>query len=236
MKNKNMENKKESALKKKIRELKQTSRGKAILRLIKWCIFFFILFIFLAIASLITPKTKPDVKPNINNEVNEPTDKTEDDNWNEETLTIETIEKYQKNLSNIYDYKYEINIDKEKYIFTGTKTPKDNKGYKESSSGIIKYLVDNTGTYEETTTEKNIINNLYEGIEESYLDPIYILNILKTLEIKRDRECDCIDPVYKANDAKNIYRLRIINKEMTSISITALDFSYVYNLSFDNIK
>lgn len=84
----------------------------------------------------------------------------------------------------------------------------------------------------ETTTEKTLINNLYEGIEENYLNPIYILNIIKELEITRDRECDCIEPVYKANDSKNIYRITTSNQNITGIDITALDFSYIYNLDF----
>lgn len=230
--------KKESEFKKKINELKKTSRGKAILRLIKWCIFFTILFIFLAIASIVSPG-KNNLKPNVNNETQKPNPEEpieEKENQNEETLTLETINKYQDYLSNIYDYKYEITINNEKYIYNGTKSPEDNKGYKESSEGIIKYLVDSTGTYEETTTEKIPISNLYESLEENYLDPIYILNIIKDLEITRDRNCDCIYPVYKANDSKNIYRISIIDKKLTSISITALDFSYVYTLSFENVK
>ena len=200
-----MKNKKESALKQKIKELKKTNKGKAILRLIKWCIFFVILFIFLAIASLMSPKNTSIKKPN--NEINKPQEEIPKDNWNEETLTIETINEYQEKLNNDYDYKYEISINKEKYIFSGTKTNNINKGYKESNTGIIKYSIDSTGTYMETTTEKTLINNLYEGIEENYLNPIYILNIIKELEITRDREYDCIEPVYKANDSKNIYRI-----------------------------
>ena len=93
--------KKESALKKKIKELKKTSRGKAILRLIKWCIFFLVLFIFLAIASLTQPKNNIH-KPNLN-EPQEPSNvpsKEETDNWNNETLTIETINRFQNYLSN----------------------------------------------------------------------------------------------------------------------------------------
>lgn len=237
MKSEKMKEKKESNLKKKINELKKTNKGKAILRLIKWGIFFFILFIFLAVASLMSPQSKESQKPH--NNIKEPTDDNETidkDNWNEETLTIETISKYQEYLSNTYDYKCEISINKEKYIYSGTKTKSENKGFKESSSGIIKYLIDSTGSYEETTTEKKIINNLYEGIEENYLNPIYILNLIKSLEIIRDRECDCVYPVYKANDAKNIYRISVLNKEITNISITALDFSYLYTLSFENVK
>lgn len=225
-----MKNKKESALKQKIKELKKTNKGKAILRLIKWCIFFVILFIFLAIASLMSPKNTSIKKPN--NEINKPQEEIPKDNWNEETLTIETINEYQEKLNNDYDYKYEISINKEKYIFSGTKTNNINKGYKESSTGIIKYSIDSTGTYMETTTEKTLINNLYEGIEENYLNPIYILNIIKELEITRDRECDCIEPVYKANDSKNIYRITTSNQNITGINITALDFSYIYNLDF----
>lgn len=225
-----MKNKKESALKQKIKELKKTNKGKAILRLIKWCIFFVILFIFLAIASLMSPKNTSIKKPN--NEINKPQEEIPKDNWNEETLTIETINEYQEKLNNDYDYKYEISINKEKYIFSGTKTNNINKGYKESNTGIIKYSIDSTGTYMETTTEKTLINNLYEGIEENYLNPIYILNIIKELEITRDREYDCIEPVYKANDSKNIYRITTSNQNITGIDITALDFSYIYNLDF----
>lgn len=228
-----MKNKKESALKQKIKELKKTNKGKAILRLIKWCVFFVILFIFLAIASLMSPKNTSIKKPN--NEINKPQEEIPKDNWNEETLTIETINEYQEKLNNDYDYKYEISINKEKYIFSGTKTNNINKGYKESSTGIIKYSIDSTGTYMETTTEKTLINNLYEGIEENYLNPIYILNIIKELEITRDRECNCIEPVYKANDSKNIYRITTSNQNITGINITALDFSYIYNLDFKNI-
>lgn len=231
-----MKEKKENSIKKKINELKKTTKGKAILRLIKWGIFFLILFIFLAISSLMSPH-KEIQKPD--NNIKEPTSDNETidkDNWNEETLTIETITKYQEYLSNIYDYKYEISINKEKYIYSGTKTKITDRGFKESSNGIIKYLIDSTGTYEETTTEKIAINNLYEGIEENYLNPIYILNLIKNLEITRDHECDCTYPVYKANDIQNIYRISIINKEITSISITALDFSYLYTLNFENVK
>ena len=140
-----MKNKKESALKQKIKELKKTNKGKAILRLIKWCVFFVILFIFLAIASLMSPKNNSIKKPN--NEINKPQEEIPKDNWNEETLTIETINEYQEKLNNDYDYKYEISINKEKYIFSGTKTNNINKGYKESSTGIIKYSIDSTGTY-----------------------------------------------------------------------------------------
>lgn len=229
--------KKESALRKKINELKKTSKGKAILRLVKWCIFFVILFIFLIVSSTITPKNI--TKPNINNETKEPNvdNKVENDNnWNSETLSIETLNKYQEKLSNIYDYNYEVTINNTKYIFSGTKTPTENTGYKENSAGIIKYLIDNTGTYMVTTDNKIPIDNLYEGIEENNLNPIYILNILKELEIVRDKECDCIDEVYKANDSKNIYRINTMNEEITRISITALDFSYLYTMSFDNIK
>lgn len=230
--------KKESSFKKKINELKKTSRGKAILRLIKWCIFFIILFIFLAIASIINPPQN-NIKPNVNNETKEPNleeHPEEKDNWNDETLTIETITKYQSFLSNVYDYNYEITINKEKYVFSGTKTPKEDTGYKESNTGIIKYYIDSTGTYMETTTNKELISNLYEGLEENYLNPIYILNIVKELKITKDLEYDGTEVIYKASDSKNIYRITTLDKNITGISITALDFSYLYTLSFKNVK
>lgn len=229
---------KEGTIKFKIQELKKTSRGKAILRLIKWCIFFLILFIFLIIASLVSPKDKIQKSPvnNVNKEPIENNPEEKNETLNKETLNIEDITRFQNKLSNIFDYNYDIKINNEKYIFNGTKTKIENTGYKESSSGIIKYIIDSGGTYMETTTSKTPITNLYEGLEENYLDPIFVLNIIKDLAITRDYECDCIEPVYKANDSKNIYRLTTNDNELTSISITALDFSYKYTLSFSNIK
>lgn len=238
MKSENKKTKPESALKKKIKELKKTTKGKAILKLIKWSIFFIIIFIFLGVSALM-PKNNSPVKSNNKTEEKESINNAEtnkEDNWNLETLSLETINKYQEDLNNIYTYNYEITINNEKYIYSGTKTKIDNKGFKESRNGIIKYYIDNTGTYEETTTDKILINNLYEGLDENYLNPLYILNVIKALEITRDKECDCIEPVYKANDNKNIYRLNTSNKELISITITALDFSYNYSLTFDNIK
>lgn len=238
MKSENKKTKPESALKRKIKELKKTTKGKAILRLIKWSIFFIIIFIFLGISALM-PKKNNSLESNNKNAEKEPINNEEtnkEDNWSLDTLSLETLNKYQEDLNNIYDYNYEVTINNEKYIYSGTKTKIDNKGYKESKNGIIKYYIDNTGTYQETTTDKALINNLYEGLEENYLNPLYILDIIKTLEITRDTECDCIEPVYKANDSKNIYRLNTSNKELISITITALDFSYNYSLTFDNIK
>lgn len=202
--------KKESALKKGIKELKKTSRGKAILRLIKWFIFFIVLFIFIAISSTLTPK-KNDLKP-------------------KEDLPLKEEEQNNKldfNFKSSYSYKYEVNVKGEKYLFTGFKEGVTDEGYKESKEGILKYLIDDTGIYNVNGEEKSLIDNLYEGIDFNYLDPVYILTIIRNLEFITE------DNMYKASDKKNDYVITVNNKEITNISVKALDFSYVYNLSFN---
>ena len=164
---------KESFLKNKIKEMKKTAKGKAILKLIGWVIFFVLLLILCLIASLISPATKTAPLPSIDNEIN----------TQEQFDGKEHIRKLQYSLlMGNYDYNFDININNEKYLFEGNNTNNVNKGYKTTSLGIIKYYIDNTGIYREFNDVKTPIDNLYEGINANYLDLNY--NIRFYMEVK----------------------------------------------------
>lgn len=227
---------KESTLKKKIKEMKKTPKGVAILKLIGWGIFFFVIFVFCMIASLINPPKK------IENEKidNPPT------NQEEQNTVIDKEQEYIRLLENLktsnYDYEYKITINEETYIFNGSKENNIEKGYKESSIGIIKYYIDETGIYEELTTNKTPITNLYENISVSYLNLDYIISNLKDKVFINIETADFSYPTYYVKDEKNIYYISYKNtigeenNQVEGITIKSLDNTYTYELTYKNVR
>ncbi len=221
--------KKESELKKKIKELKSTSRGKAILRLIKWAIFFFFLFLFLIISAIIT-KTRPAVSPTITNKPDTP---IKEDTSNESKP--KSLSELATNLlKSTYDYNYEITISEDKYIYNGHKTLDFDTGYKETNDGIIKYYIDNTGTFKETTTEKIPLDNLYENLNIEYLTLESIFETFAKLEFTLNKEHDCQNDLYMASDNLNNYEYETNGEEILFIKIYNQDYNYY--LSFSEVK
>lgn len=216
--------KEKNKLKKKIKELKSTSRGQAIWRLIKWAIFFFALFIFLIISSLITANRQTKI-PSI-----------PDPPIKEETPVLPKI-KTLKELANTllkstYDYKYEINVNDELYIYNGHKDLTKEVGYKETSSGIIKYYKDETGTYQMLPNENIPLENLYENINSDYIDFEKILTILDNLEFTLNKTISPKTQIYESKDTINNYQYETDNTNLLMIKI--FNDNYSYNLVFSN--
>lgn len=226
--------KRESVLKNKIKEMKKTSRGKAILKLIGWVIFFFIIFIFCVVASLIkTPNSeKANNRANVQDVIEQAT--------GDENITIPML--LEELLISNYNYEYKITINDATYIFNGKKENNIEQGYKESSNGIIKYYIDDTGIYQETTNEKILIIDLYENIDATYLNLSNIITTIENLELSDTEALEVLYPTYYAKDNVNSYYVSFVlrvseeNNHVKSIIIKALDNSYEYNLNFDNIE
>ena len=228
--------KKENKLKKKINELKKTNQGKAILKLIRWSIFFAILFIVLIISSFIKP-------PINNNSNNDNLENTSPDNTNDEkieehlsSLTLNNIKNTLLNGS--YTYNYDITLNNNKYIFNGTKNKDYESGYKETSAGVIKYFIDSTGIYEEKLNTKIPLDNLYEDLDKNYLNLENLLNTISGLDMTlKDSSSDLI---YENNSDNIIYNI-VINKDkiIKSINISKTNdelLNYQYFLVFTNIE
>lgn len=216
--------KEKNKLKKKIKELKSTSRGQAIWRLIKWAIFFFALFIFLIISSLITANRQTKI-PSI-----------PDPPIKEETPVppkIKTLKELANTLlKSTYDYKYEINVNDELYIYNGHKDLTKEVGYKETSSGIIKYYKDETGTYQMLPNENIPLENLYENINSDYIDVEKILIISDKLEFTLNKTISSKTQIYESKDTINNYQYETDNTNLLMIKI--FNDNYSYNLVFSN--
>lgn len=217
-------NKEESAFKKKIKELKSTTRGKAILKLIRWGIFFLCLFIFCIIASLISSKTPPAETPN------KPAEKNE-------FSESEKLSKLEKDLANSsFDYEYNITINNEKIVFKGTKTNEKDSGYKNTNAGSIVYTIDKTGTYEEKVNERIPLTNLYEGLNAEYFDINKLINITNKISFTRNTECDCAYPVYDGTLNGITYTLSLNTEETFISGINIKTENAIYDFNFSNVK
>lgn len=214
-------NKNESSLKKKINEMKKTSKGSAILKLIGWIVFFFALLIFCGISSIIT-KNMPESKKNstTNTPINKPID-----NPTKPSNTKSIKDYFQKLLNNDYSYNFEITSHDVKYIFKGTKENNIDTGYKETPNGIIKHSIENENTYEELVDSKVPITNLYENLEPKILNISTLIEVLNNLTFEKN------DSTFKSKDIVNDYIITVNENNIVNIFITSAD--YEYNLNFD---
>ncbi len=220
-----------SQLKTQIKELKKTSKGQAILKLIYWIIFFIVIIVFCLIVSLISPqKINENEKqtPPIEEQIKEEPEYI----LPSEALTLDTyLNAKNKLISKEYNYNYEIVIDNIKYIYNGTKNELMDTGYKESPTGTIKYYIDTTGTYQETTTEKTPIINLYENIDVTYLNLNFLDNLISTLEFKLNHTSD--NYLYELSKDNINYQIELENTTYNLKFISIIGPNYNYKLTFN---
>lgn len=226
------EKKKENKLKTQIKKMKETSRGKAILKLIYWGIFFLFIFIFCIISSVIVGSQN-----NLNTDTKKPTESVK------EPVVEKADASYVKSLlteleSSNYDFEYKITMGDNIYKYNGKKENNFIEGYKETSEKTIKYFIDETGIYEETTNSKVLIDNLYEGLNSEYFDIQKLNNILNTKDLK-EYPSNCIDSCPMFFNSENI-KVELLtekkesNNKISSISIEDEGISYYFK--FKNVR
>lgn len=200
--------------------LKKTPRGQAYLKLIYWGIFFLILFIILAFSIAFNNNTSQE--NNTQEPITEPPTEIK-----EEPITLGEME--NNLLNSTYTYKYNILINDITYLFEGTKYNTYEEGYK-TSSNIIKYYIDNTGTYQVIEDTRIPITNLYEGLDPNLFNIEYLFNIINNLNLTRSSN------TYSALDEYYEYKLNINDEQITSIIVTSIDKTISYDLNFANIE
>ncbi len=217
------------------KKMKETPKGRAYLKLIYWGIFFVALFIFLIVSSMITSNYQdPQSYEDDSAEETKVPDKTE--------LNLEAILDMQQDLLNgTYHYKYYVENSSGSYLFDGTKYENYEEGYKnynnESGNGVIKYYKDSTGIYQVNGEEKVLSDEIYQNIEEKYLELSYLFDIMKELELQKDTG-NYGYPVYYAVDSYYRYTINISKDEtkITDISVVSLDGTVSYLLTFSNLE
>lgn len=180
---------------------------------------FWVLFIVIVLVFLSTGDTS---------EEDSTTDNTTSD------ITSDTIsyeDRWENLLEENYKYKYIIKTDSNTYIYEGYKCLKEEYGYKESSDGIIKYYVDESGTYSLVMGQEEVLDNLYEEDYFLYLDLSYLYDEIKDYSYLTEENDDITTLTYTLSDKK----ITIIydTDNITNINIESGVDSYT--LEFTNI-
>lgn len=206
-------------------ELNKTSKGKAILRLCKWLIFFLCLFIFLAICSVISNN------PNNANKTPNPSSIGAD------VLNFQASNSlFQKMRSKDFSYRVKIKSDGNYYQFTGKRTLTEEIGYKESNFGILKYAINNDGIFEDNLNGRIPISNLYENLKTEYLIWHELFTILGNMEYNLVDKSTKNTYVYNQKNGVLSFEITIEKKLVTNIKISktnsGLD-NYEYDFSLE---
>ncbi|MCM1053410.1 MAG: hypothetical protein NC483_05505 [Ruminococcus sp.] len=228
--------KNEKGLKNKINELKKTTKGQAILKLFRWLIFFIALFIFILIASLISGKEPQNNNQPINNPQDEIKDNDvldnniNDDNPNSNILTEAKIQELINNLKENFNYKIEIKINNDIYLFDGHKNREGDNGYKETKDGIIKYIIDSTGIYSENLIGREPITNLYEGLNEQYMnwDNFFKFINMEYVLVEKNvyHMASEVTDIYLTIQDNNITNIKIISKSNIDGITSSYDYTF----------
>ncbi len=214
-------------------EMKKTPKGKAILKLIYWGIFFIVLFSFLFIASSLSSNYE------INN--NYENNDSEVNKEEEKEIIPKTIKEMEEDLINkTYKYTYDIRVINNTYLLEGTKYVDHIEGYKSSNYNgnyeVIKYYLDESGIYEVVDKNLVLIEDFYQDINKDFLNLPNLFTIINKLTLTLDEQ-NYGYPVYSAQDEYYTYTLNI-NKDknaITDISIVSIDGSITYLYTFSNI-
>lgn len=183
-----------------------TPRGRAALKLGVYGIIVLVLLIIIAISNSNAPK-----EYNVNYKSNKKT--------YEECL--------QDLKNNNYDYEFKITGENVNIIFKGQRDGNYENGYKEDSSGVIKYSIEQDTIYQVNLEEKILIDNLYENINKDYLDADFIISLIE-------------DKEYIKEEGKYSYILDditiniIFDKEYIQ-SINFIKDGLFYDLKFSNV-
>ncbi len=162
-------------------EFWQTPRGKAIIKLGLWGIFFLVLFILIGLE-----------KP-INNEINN----------NEETEVKQFVLYYdmlEEIKQNNYKYKYSIKINDLNYILEGSKNGLIEEGLLESNNNIFKYYIDSNGIYKVNLDQKEKIDKLDNNIDDNIININNLLEMIKDIDYKVEKEDEIRNIIYDSSD------------------------------------
>ena len=202
----------------------QTDRGKALIKLLLWMVFIVIL-IALAIVS----------ERNGNSEildVDKPENNATDTPREPENVEYEAYNTMITNLlANNYEYEYLITTATDSIILTGFKNPDKEIGFKETSSGITKYFIDSTGTYELNMNTSSIIDNLYSEFDSSYLNLELLFNNLNEYLYNTEENVGIRTITYD----KDGFQVTVTTDTKNITNVLVMTDTTTYDLNFKNI-
>lgn len=200
-----------------------TTQGKATIKFGAWMIF---------IIGIIALSLFSNNKNDDNSSKNNVSKKDQE----QEIYNFETYEKMQTTLLNSkYDYKYVITKKDDNSlvaIYSGSKNNNEDKGFLETSEGIIKYSI-KAGIVNKVVLDKEEpLENLYNNINESFLKLDVLFTNLKEYLYNVEKNENKRNITYNKEGYKVTVKTDLNN--ITNILITTDELSY--DLEFTNIS
>lgn len=196
-------------------------RWHSLMVLIIWIIVLLFLSFVVSIVNIFTkPIQQPEVKQ-------------------EEVKTISYSDKWSYLLNDNYAYTYLIKKDNETIKFNGEKHDSVITGYREKIDGIIKYTIKDEIVYETFLDKMAVIDNLYENVLETFLNPALLYDLIKEIPANNYDVIENNDiTTYEYNSTLDNIPLNII-VTTNKTEITNVDITYqneIYNLEYSLIN
>lgn len=202
----------------------QTDRGKALIKLLLWMVFIIILIVLAIVSERNGNSEILDVDKPENNATDTPSEP--------ENVEYEAYNTMITNLlANNYEYEYLITTATDSIILTGFKNPDKEIGFKETSSGITKYFIDSTGTYELNMNTYSIIDNLYSEFDSSYLNLELLFNNLSEYLYNAEENVGIRTITYD----KDGFQVTVTTDTKNITNVLVMTDTTTYDLNFKNI-
>lgn len=202
----------------------QTDRGKALIKLLLWMVFIVILIVLVIVSERNANSEILDVDKPENNATDTPSEP--------ENVEYEAYNTMITNLlANNYEYEYLITTATDSIILTGFKNPDKEIGFKETSSGITKYFIDSTGTYELNMNTYSIIDNLYSEFDSSYLNLELLFNNLSEYLYNTEENVGIRTITYD----KDGFQVTVTTDTKNITNVLVMTDTTTYDLNFKNI-
>ena len=202
----------------------QTDRDKALIKLLLWMVFIVILIVLVIVSERNANSEILDVDKPENNVTDTPSEP--------ENVEYEAYNTMITNLlANNYEYEYLITTATDSIILTGFKNPDKEIGFKETSSGITKYFIDSTGTYELNMNTSSIIDNLYSEFDSSYLNLELLFNNLNEYLYNTEENVGIRTITYD----KDGFQVTVTTDTKNITNVLVMTDTTTYDLNFKNI-
>lgn len=202
----------------------QTDRGKALIKLLLWMVFIVILIVLAIVSERNGNSEILDVDKPENNATDTPSEP--------ENVEYEAYNTMITNLlANNYEYEYLITTATDSIILTGFKNPDKEIGFKETNSGITKYFIDSTGTYELNMNTSSIIDNLYSEFDSSYLNLELLFNNLNEYLYNTEENVGIRTITYD----KDGFQVTVTTDTKNITNVLVVTDTTTYDLNFKNI-
>ncbi len=197
----------------------QTEKGKATIKLGLWMVFIAILIVVVLVSE----------RDSINLPVEDDSTPSETETENYEFVNYSDM--LDKLLLGNYEYSYTITNETGKYIYTGWKNENKEIGFKEDSTGVIKYYIDDSGTYKVNMDTLEVIDYLYNGVDTSYLDLELLFGNLNEFLYSVTKNEDMRTITYD----KSGYQVEVMTDTRDITNITISTDTTTYDLNFTKI-